>query len=83
MGRRRVYCRTKPVKASTAYAQLWRVVEGAVADCFNMHPDYLTPKGAKKSTAQRSLTKRVTGAVLGYAEQSARAAASQPDRSDG
>lgn len=55
---------------SRAYRQLWRIVDGAVADALKHHEDYLTDKG--KRSARRSITKRVTGAVLGYAEQSAR-----------
>lgn len=54
---------------SPAYRQLWRVVEGAVADALEHHPDYLTARGARH--ARRSVTKRVVGAVMGYAEQSA------------
>jgi hypothetical protein len=52
------------------YSQLWRIVEGGVVDCFNNHPDYLTPKG--KRSAQASIVKRVTGTVLSFAEHSAR-----------
>ena len=55
---------------SRAYRQLWRIVDGAVADALKHHEDYLTDKG--KRSARRSITKRVTGAILGYAEQSAR-----------
>lgn len=64
--------RLKPMKPGDAYRQLWRLVDGAVADCFNNHPDYLTERGQHYRAARRSLTKRVVGAVLGYAEQSAR-----------
>lgn len=53
-----------------AYRQLWSVVSGAVADAFRMHPDYLTAKGNR--SAATSVTKRVTGTVLGFAEQSAK-----------
>lgn len=37
-----------------------------------MHPDYLTAKGTR--SAQLSVTKRVTGAVLGFAADSAKVA---------
>lgn len=50
-----------------AYQQLWRVVDGAVTDCFKNHPDYLTWKGRR--SAQGSLVKRVTGTVLSFAVQ--------------
>lgn len=51
------------------YAQLWRVVDGAVLDAFNRHPDYLTPKGRR--SAKTSIVKRVTGTVLSFAVQAA------------
>lgn len=63
---------SKCPKGARAYRQLWRIVDGAIADAFAMHPDYLTAKGAR--SAQLSITKRVTGAVLGFAEESAKAA---------
>lgn len=63
--------RLKCPKNEKAYRQLWRVVDGAVLDALDSHPDYLTAKGAK--SARLSITKRVTGAVIGFAEQSARA----------
>lgn len=55
---------------SRAYRQLWRVVDGAVFDALYTHPDYLTKKG--KQSARTSINKRVVGAVLGFAEQSAK-----------
>jgi hypothetical protein len=55
---------------STAYQELWGVVDGAVVDAFNNHPDYLTPKGQK--SARSSVVKRVTGTVLSFAAQAAR-----------
>jgi hypothetical protein len=62
---------TKCPKGFLAYRQLWRIVDGAVADALSAHPDYLTPKGQR--SAQLSITKRVTGAVLGFAAEAARA----------
>lgn len=61
---------------STAYAELWGVVDGAVVDAFKNHPDYLTPKGQK--SARTSVVKRVCGTVLSFAEQSARGRSNQP-----
>ena len=58
-----------PRRGTPAYCQLWRVVEGAVADALGSHPEYLTPRGARH--ARSSVTKRVVGSVLSYAEQSA------------
>ena len=63
---------SKCPKDARAYRQLWRVVDGAVADAFHHHPDYLTKSGHR--SAQNSITKRVTGAVIGFAAQAARAA---------
>lgn len=57
---------------SHAYRQLWRVVDGAVNDAFNNHPDYAGQFGPRRlKTIRNSVTKRVVGSVLGYAEQSA------------
>jgi hypothetical protein len=53
--------------ADRAYQQLWHVVDGAVRDAFRKHGDYLTPKGQR--SAKRSVVKRVTGTVLGFALQ--------------
>lgn len=63
--------RIRPPKGDAAYHQLWRIVEGAVADAFRSHPDYLTDKGRRHCVS--SVSKRVTGAILGYAHQKARA----------
>lgn len=41
------------------YHRLWRVIDGAIKDCFTKHPDYLTPKGNR--LARLSLVKRVAG----------------------
>lgn len=53
--------------SAAAYRQLWRVVAGAVNDALGSHPDYLTEKGRK--SAHSSIVKRVTGTVLGFAEE--------------
>jgi hypothetical protein len=42
---------------------LWGVVEGAVVDAFQCHPDYLTEKGSRH--AVESITKRVAGQLAG------------------
>lgn len=52
------------------YRQTWRLVAGAVRDTFANHPEYLTPAG--RNAAERSITKRVTGTLHGYAAQVAR-----------
>lgn len=68
--RRRV--QPPPQKSSTPYRRLWRVVEAAVVEAFKAHPDYLAPAGRSHSNAVRSITKRVTGQIIGYAEESAK-----------
>lgn len=52
------------------HALLWNLVEGAVADAFRSHPDFLTNKG--RQTVVRSVTKRVVGQLVGYAKQTLR-----------
>lgn len=54
-----------------SYKQLWRVIDGAVADCFAQHPEYLHPNRHERRV-RSSIVKRVVGAVHGYAEQSAK-----------
>lgn len=46
-------------------------MDGAVADALKNHPDYLA-EGARLSSVRNSITKRVTGAVLGYAVEAAK-----------
>ena len=59
--------RLKPEKKpSTDYTQLWRVIDGAVRDAIEHHPDYLSDKGRQYASARRSIVKRAVGAVLGY-----------------
>lgn len=57
---------TKPPKEGTTYKKLWKVVDGAVADAFLMHPDYLTVKGTTFRAARNSINKRVVGALLSF-----------------
>ena len=52
------------------HARLWRLVEGAVVDAIQSHPDYLTPKGERN--AARSITKRVVGQIVGQAKEALR-----------
>lgn len=56
--------RYKPVKSPTEYQRIWKIVDGAVRDCLKMHDDYVSP--AKVSNLRRSITKRVTGAMVGH-----------------
>ena len=54
-------------KDSPAYRELWRVVDGAVADAFNMHPEYLSAQASPR-VVRRSINKRVVGALLASRE---------------
>ena len=63
--------RSKPVKAAPhPYVQLWRIVDGAVNDCFTAHPEYLASDW-DRGTICNSIVKRVVGATYGYAVQTA------------
>lgn len=61
------YKRSRPQKPGKAYRQLWRMVEGAVNNAFEAHPEYLSEAGAVNKSARMSVTKRVVGALIGYA----------------
>jgi hypothetical protein len=64
--------RLKPYKMpSKEYRAYWRVVDGAVRNALDMHPDYLTNKGSNRSSARMSIVKRVVGAVLGFQSERA------------
>lgn len=54
----------KPVKAGGDYRRVWRIVDGAIRDCFTHHPDYIDPK--KLRATRESLAKRITGALLAH-----------------
>lgn len=49
------------------HARLWSLVEGAVLDAFNSHPDYLTDHGRRRAVG--SITKRVCGQLVGHAQE--------------
>lgn len=57
--------RTKmpPQKTAPGYAEFWRIVDGAVADAFNSHPNYVAP-GVPRKLVRASINKRVVGAIL-------------------
>lgn len=63
-----------------SYRSLWRVVDGAVRDCLNKHPEYLTDIGRR--SMQLSMTKRVAGAVHGFASEAASKDAKRRSGSD-
>lgn len=59
--------RARPQKRPSArYVKLFKIVDGAVRDAFNMHPDYLTDKGKRWNAARQSIVKRVAGDIEGY-----------------
>lgn len=61
--------KTKSLRtAPKAHGQLWRVVDGAVADAFNCHPDYLA-RASRELTVRNSIVKRVVGGILSYAKE--------------
>ena len=49
----------------TSYNQLWRIVDGAVADAFHQHPDYINPSVPLRKI-RGAIVKRVTGSLSGY-----------------
>lgn len=59
-----------PQKGNPNFKRLWRVVDGAVADAFKMHPEYINPERAEWRV-RSSINKRVVGAILGFAAQAA------------
>lgn len=60
----------KPLKPDVLYGTIWRMVDGAVRDAVNCHPEYFP--GARRGNLRSSITKRVTGALTSWAEKSAR-----------
>lgn len=49
-------------KGDTQYRRVWCIVNGAVADAFKMHGDYVDPQ--RERAARESIVKRVTGAIV-------------------
>ena len=78
--------RVAPIKCpDREYRQIWRLVDGAVRDALETHPEYLTAQG--HHNARGSIVKRVAGAIYGHAAQAARgrsvAAAAASERKQG
>lgn len=46
------------------YHKVWRIVDGAIRDTFQHHPEYLSETKYGPDIG-RSLAKRITGAILG------------------
>ncbi len=51
-----------PQKTDSEYKRLWKIIDGAVADSFFHHKDYLNPQVSPK-VVRNSINKRVTGAI--------------------
>lgn len=62
--------KTKPQKGDLNYHRLWRIIDGAVADALNSHPDYFSH--GRRYAIQQSIVKRVTGSVIGFASEQAK-----------
>jgi len=57
----------KDKKGDKDYRQIWRIVDGAILDCLNCHPNYVVRN--RRGDLRNSLAKRVTGSIKGYLEQ--------------
>lgn len=53
-------------RSDPRYGALWRVVEGAIEDALNSHPEYVGNAPRRKIRA--SVTKRVVGALCALPE---------------
>ena len=69
---KRPHKRSLAPKGDSRYRLIWRLANGAVADAFAMHPNYVETKWRK--AARESIVKRVTGAI--YSSLPERAGAS-------
>lgn len=75
--------RTKPPReraTETAYCRLWRLVDGAIVDTIANHPEYF--RKDRLPVVRTSIAKRVVGAILGHAEQSARGRSGEQPATD-
>lgn len=65
MGKRKkryVLTKPPPQKADSEYQRLWKIVDGAVADAFTHHKNYLHPTVSVR-VVRTSINKRVVGAI--------------------
>ena len=54
--------RPKIITKYEKHKRLYMLIQGAVIDAFNAHPDYL--QNGKRSVAITSITKRVAGLII-------------------
>lgn len=66
--------RIRPVRRGDAYGQLWRLVDGALADTLAQHPEWVVQ--GYEQRLRRSAAKRITGQILAWARERARAESS-------
>jgi hypothetical protein len=55
---------------SPEYRQLWRLIDGAILDALNQHPNYVAPEVRRR--VRQAIAKRAVGAVMGHAAEAAR-----------
>jgi hypothetical protein len=67
--RTRRFNRIPPTNPGRPYEKLWRLVDGAVKQTFDHHPEYLA-QGKRPDMVRRSINKRVVGALMGFVAQS-------------
>ena len=72
------HARLCPDKWKGLHQRLYVLVARAVDDAFNAHPDYLTDKG--HHSAARSVSKRVTGQIVGVIKEAQKRGAKEPSR---
>lgn len=58
-----------PRQRSDEYKRLWKIVNGAVKQAFDAHPEYLTREGVRFNSARNSVVKRVVGIIYPVIEQ--------------
>lgn len=76
MGKRRPL---KPVKEGSPYEELWKLMDGAVRDAFDKHPEYLpNKKRGTEYTIRMSIVKRATGAAMSFVERSTKSRTGEP-----
>lgn len=63
--KKRKRCNRPKGENHSLYSKIWRIADGAVADAFDKHPEYLVDNLSKKQI-RASVVKRVAGALHGF-----------------